>query len=146
MYNFPSMAMQPSINYSQFDMPRTYQQPTNNIIRVNGENGAKAFQMNVPNSSVVLFDENENVFYLKTTDGACFPTLRYFDFNERNVTAEPTQTEFINRTELDEFRKEMQDYVQQFISKSGNKQNFPTNANGKQPKAEQSRNDLSANV
>lgn len=33
-----------------------------------------------PNSSMPLFDGNEDVFYVKTTDGAGFPTIRTFRF------------------------------------------------------------------
>ena len=45
------------------------------LIRVTGFDGAKAYQM-PPNSSVALFDSNEDIFYVKTTDGAGFPTIR----------------------------------------------------------------------
>ena len=44
------------------------------IIRVSGENGAKALQM-PPNSSVLLLDETNPIVWLKTTDGAGYPTL-----------------------------------------------------------------------
>lgn len=98
-----------------------YQQPTNNLIRANGINGAKAFQLNSPNSSVVIFDENENVFYLKTTDNSCFPTLRVFDFTERNINQD---TEYITKSEFNQLLKEIQ-YVKRYISEQ---QSEPTNA------------------
>lgn len=44
------------------------------VIRVNGRNGAEAYQM-APNSSVLLLDEVQPVVWLKTTDGASYPTL-----------------------------------------------------------------------
>lgn len=44
------------------------------VIKVNGENGAQAFQL-APNSSVLLLDANEPIVWLKTTDGAGYPTL-----------------------------------------------------------------------
>ena len=43
--------------------------------------GAKAFQM-PPNSVVALFDDSSDIFYVKSTDGAGFPTIRIFDFYE----------------------------------------------------------------
>lgn len=50
-----------------------YQNYTQNlergIVRVNGIQGAQAYQMGA-NSSVALFDANEDFFYIKTTDGA----------------------------------------------------------------------------
>ena len=39
------------------------------IVRVNGIQGAQAYQTGA-NSSVALFDANEDFFYIKTTDGA----------------------------------------------------------------------------
>lgn len=44
------------------------------IIRVNGRNGANAYQM-APNSSILLLDETAPVIWLKTTDGASYPTI-----------------------------------------------------------------------
>lgn len=44
------------------------------IVRVNGENGAKAYAL-APNSSVLLLDESAPIVWLKTTDGASYPTL-----------------------------------------------------------------------
>ena len=45
------------------------QQITQNLIRVNGIEGAKAYQMSA-NSTVALFDTNEDIMYIKSTDGA----------------------------------------------------------------------------
>lgn len=44
------------------------------VVRVNGRNGAEAYQM-APNSSVLLLDETAPIVWLKTTDGASYPTL-----------------------------------------------------------------------
>ena len=44
------------------------------VIRVNGRNGAEAYQM-APNSSILLLDETAPIVWLKTTDGASYPTL-----------------------------------------------------------------------
>jgi len=52
-----------------------YQQPARQeITRVNGEGGAKAYQL-APNSSVLLLDETNPIVWLKTTDGAGYPNL-----------------------------------------------------------------------
>ena len=50
-----------------------------NLIRVTGMDGAKAYQMQ-PNSTVALFDSSEDIMYIKSTDGAGFPTIRTFGF------------------------------------------------------------------
>lgn len=51
-----------------------YQQPQHvEIIRVNGEAGAKAYQL-APNSSALLLDETADIVWLKRTDGAGYAT------------------------------------------------------------------------
>ena len=59
--------MQPQPIYQQ-------QVPSFQITKVNGENGAKAFQM-PPNSSIILLDESNPKVYIKETDGASYPKL-----------------------------------------------------------------------
>lgn len=44
------------------------------VIRVNGRNGAEAYQM-APNSSILLLDETAPIVWLKTTDGASYATV-----------------------------------------------------------------------
>ena len=57
----------------------TYQQPINGLVSVTGIDGAKAYQL-PPNSSMPLFDNGSDVLYVKTTDGAGFPTIRTYRF------------------------------------------------------------------
>ena len=80
---------------------------TEQLIRVTGIDGAKAYQM-MPNSTVVLFDGGEDLFYLKSTDGAGFPTIRVFRFEEIKEQATQT-TDFLTRAEFEQFRKELLD-------------------------------------
>lgn len=85
-----------------------------NLIRVTGYEGAKAYQM-LPNSTVALFDGNDDLMYIKTTDGAGFATIRTFKFEPYEEVPQVCG-EYISRSEFDDFRKEMKSYVQQFIS------------------------------
>ena len=55
------------------------------VIRVNGKNGAEAYQL-PPNSSILLLDETAPIVWLKMTDGAGYPTLSPYDIS-------PHQTE-----------------------------------------------------
>ena len=71
-YYMPSGA--PTSPYGAFSAPR-YE-----VTRVNGKNGAEAFQM-APNSQVLLLDETAPVVWLKTTDGAGYPTLMPYDIS-----------------------------------------------------------------
>lgn len=66
--------------YPQPTCPQpSYQKPVEGLVRVTGLDGAKMYQL-PPNSSMPLFDANGDVFYVKTTDGAGFYTIRTFRF------------------------------------------------------------------
>lgn len=55
-----------------------YNQPQRQeIIRVHGEEGARAFVL-PPNSSVILMDETDNVVWAKVADGAGYASLQGF--------------------------------------------------------------------
>ena len=89
-----------------------------NLIRVNGIDGAKAYQMSA-NSTVALFDANEDVMYIKTTDGAGFPSLRTFNFVEITQNEKSTGSQdYISRQEFEEFKKELMNNGKQSISRS----------------------------
>lgn len=87
------------------------------LIRVTGIDGARAYQM-PPNASVPLFDGGEDLLYVKTTDGAGFPTIRTFAITPINdgVSARaPVGTEYVTRAEFDELRKEVEAHGQQSV-------------------------------
>lgn len=89
----PYMPMMPGMAQNQVpgvqqptmpNVPQPYvqgngqQQRVNGFVYVNGMDGAKAFQM-PPDSAMPLFDGStpeSNVMFIKTTDGAGFPTIR----------------------------------------------------------------------
>lgn len=54
--------------------PLTAQMKTE-VVRVNGRNGADAYQL-PPNSSILLLDTSAPVVWLKTTDGAGYPSVQ----------------------------------------------------------------------
>ena len=75
---------------------------TQNLIRVNGIEGAKAYQMSA-NSIVSLFDANDDIMYIKSTDGAGFPSIRTFSFTEVKEQNKPIQqVDYISREEFEE--------------------------------------------
>ena len=94
------------------------QEQTQNLIRVNGIDGAKTYQMPA-NSTVALFDCNEDIMYIKTTDGAGFPSIRTFNFVEitQNEKSSGNQ-DYISRQEFEEFKKELMNNGKQSISRS----------------------------
>lgn len=81
-YAQPPSAYMPRPMMQPMAMPRPMYGapvPTAAPVRVNGRAGADAYSMG-PNETAVLFDENSDVFFLKATDGAGYPTVRPFRF------------------------------------------------------------------
>lgn len=105
-YIYPQLAQQ-----TYFDRLQALQQqnaPIQNmqLIRVNGIDGAKAFQM-PPNSSVALFDTNNDVFFVKSTDGAGFGSIRTFTFipvPDAQPQIQQASPEYVTRAEFDELK------------------------------------------
>lgn len=64
-----------------------YQQPTS-VTKVNGENGARAFQIGA-NSSALLLDETGLLVWLITTDGAGYKTVTPYDITPHKVAPAP---------------------------------------------------------
>lgn len=117
--------------YSPFNQFQNYSIRQESITRVTGEEGAKAYQM-APNSSAALFDGNEDIFYLKTTDGAGFPTIRKFKFEEIQAkTPEPAEeSDYITREEFEQFREEIRNYYAPATIVRRYGQNYQLQGNG----------------
>ena len=56
------------------------------IIWVQGEAGAKSFLV-APNTTVQLWDSEDQVIYLKSVDASGMPSMRILDYTERVTTA-----------------------------------------------------------
>lgn len=102
--------------YSNFYQPQS-------LLRVNGIEGAKAYPMQMPNSMVALFDNNEDVFYVKNTDCSGFSTVKAYSFTpiEEKPLNEPNTKpqEYVTRKEFEELKEAI--YEQFNISKSTKK-------------------------
>lgn len=94
----------------QFGPQMPSSQQGNGLIRVTGMEGAKAYQM-PPNSVVALFDGNDDVFYIKTSDGAGFSTIKPFRFMPVEETVAPTvnANEFATRQELASLQQQIEE-------------------------------------
>lgn len=112
MANYPytpySNQMYMQQGYSTYT-PQVPQQPVQELIRVTGIDGAKAYQM-PPNSVVPLFDANNDIMYIKSTDGAGFPSIRTFSFTPMEQVQEPTQ-DYVQRSEFDALVAEVRGLV-----------------------------------
>ena len=76
MFNSPYAYVNPYQAY----MPNTQPHQSQQVIKVNGRNGADTFQMS-PNSSVLLLDETAPIVWLAQTDGAGYKTLTAYDIS-----------------------------------------------------------------
>lgn len=86
----------------------------NGLNRVTGMDGARAFAVN-PNSVVALFDDTQDVFYIKTTDSGGFPTIKGYRFTPIE-DAPQVQSTGLTRADVEQIvREEMQKHEQQFI-------------------------------
>ena len=81
-------------------------QPINGLVSVTGIEGARAYQM-PPNSSMPLFDKDNDVLYVKTTDAAGYPTLKRFRFEpmEDDSTQKP---EYVTKEDFDALAKKVE--------------------------------------
>lgn len=99
-------------NYNPY-MPQPFtMDPQRNqmqLIRVTGMEGAKAYQM-PPNSVVPLFDADNDIMYVKSTDGAGFPTIRTFAFQPIENKQEPEQ-QYVTREEFDAAMKHLREAI-----------------------------------
>ncbi len=79
------------------------QMPKQEIVKVNGEGGAKAYQM-PPNSSALLLDETQPIIWLKTTDGAGYPAVSAYKI-------EPYTPETVSNNDIEKRVKRLEDII-----------------------------------
>lgn len=120
IYNSPYQAQ---TMYNQ-----SYRQTAQQLTRVTGVEGAKAYQM-PPNSVAPLFDSGSDIMYIKSTDDAGFPTIRAFSFAPLDNTPPPQLpaldlTQYVTREEFNALREELSN-AKQPVRKSAAK---PTDA------------------
>lgn len=78
--------------------PYQQQQPRQDVVKVNGENGARAFPIG-PNSSAILLDESGTLIWLVTTDGAGYKTVSPYDITPHQVAPAPDYSTLEQRIE-----------------------------------------------
>ena len=90
-----------------YQTPTYYSNPYNvpQLIKVNGMDSAKAYQTQ-PNSTVALFDANEDIMYIKSTDASNFPTIRRFRFIEE-PEAQIVSEQYVTVSEFNKFKEEL---------------------------------------
>lgn len=103
-YPYPQMQQQNNMVQTQMSLPQP-QQNNQGLIWVSGEVGAKSYLV-APNTTVMLMDSEQSVFYIKSTDGAGMPTIRAYEYKERTETHENTRE-----------RLEQKDLSEQYVTR-----------------------------
>lgn len=105
-YNYPQ-TYQPYIPQT-FNQPVQQAQPpaNNGIIWVQGEAGAKSYLI-APNTTVPLWDSEDQVIYLKSADASGMPSMKVIDYTVRGAQipiseASALDDKFIGREEFAE--------------------------------------------
>lgn len=110
-YNFPVGYQPAQIYYPQqynpmpqaqpAPAPQVTQQNNNSIIWVQGEAGAKSYLV-APNTTVQLWDSENQVIYLKSADASGMPSMKILDYKIRE-SAQPQASQVVSNV--------VQDYV-----------------------------------
>lgn len=107
-YQLPQIPAQPSAQQPV--------QQNNGIIWVQGEEGAKAYLV-APNSTVVLWDSETPVIYIKSADISGMPSTRIFDLTERTAQktvpyAAPSSVEYATKDEFSELSEKVNELLE----------------------------------
>lgn len=80
--NYPQMYYQPQ--YQAPQIQNVQQNQNSGIIWVQGEAGAKSYLV-APNTTVQLWDSENQVIYLKSADASGMPSMRILDYKIRET-------------------------------------------------------------
>ena len=83
---------------------------TNALIWVQGEAGAKSYMV-APNQTVVLWDSEQDVVYIKSADASGMPNVKVLDYTIRNNGAQKAeilaQKDFATKDDVELLKKEI---------------------------------------
>ena len=102
------------------------QQINQGLLWVSGEVGAKSYLV-APNSTVLLMDSDDAVFYLKSADSAGMPSMRIFEYNEvtntpSSVVSAPNShkkeldSKYVTREEYEGLKRQYESIMQRLDS------------------------------
>lgn len=109
--------------YMQMPQPQPQPQPSqssqSNLIWVQGEAGAKSYLV-APNTTVQLWDSEDQVIYLKSADASGMPSMKILDYKIRGQSlptaqAQPVLTssqDFVTREELAQFEAKIREQLE----------------------------------
>ena len=88
MIDYSNPLYNPMINPYLTPQGQYAQQPRQEVVKVNGENGARAFPLGA-NSSAMLLDTSGTLVWLVTSDGAGYKTVTPFDITPHQEAPAP---------------------------------------------------------
>lgn len=112
----PAYMQQPQQFVPQMPTPQPQpQSQSNGIIWVQGEAGAKSFMV-APNTTVQLWDSEDQVIYLKSADASGMPTMKVLDYTIRQAGSQQNapalmQSDFVTRDELSAFEEKIKKMI-----------------------------------
>lgn len=97
------------------------------IIKVNGREGANAYPLNTPNSSVMMLDINQPILYVKISDGAGYCNITTYSISPLEQEAgKPT----INTDELEKRIARLEELYESYsVNVTELRQQKPTQSN-----------------
>jgi hypothetical protein len=122
---------QPQMQQIMQQMPMAQQMPANEMIWVLSEVEAQSYPV-APNNSVILWDKNNDVIYIKSANMQGIPSMRILDYTERAENApkraETHECKFVSveqfkavQTEIEALRGELNELKTKPKTKSNTK-------------------------
>lgn len=133
MYNNNYSNYLNNYSYNPFDRAagmNPYQSQHQEIIKVNGKEGANAYPLNTPNSSVLMLDINQPILYVKISDGAGYCNITTYTISPFEEVINKTN---INTDDLEKRIARLEDIVNESYSISVDQigQQKPAQSNSK---------------
>lgn len=118
LYNngFPQ-GYQPYIPQANYQQPQVQTANTNPIIWVQGEAGAKSYLV-APNTTVQLWDSEDQIIYLKSADASGMPSMKIIDYTVRGSNS-PVSGAFISDDKYDTLKDEMSGFKAKLTALEG---------------------------
>ena len=118
-YNWNMPQTQTVPQQAQQQQVQNVNQPVSNgIIWVQGEAGAKSYLV-APNTTVQLWDSEENVIYIKTADSSGMPSMKILDYTIREPNSMPKPKEnidYVTKTEFQEMKSGFEQTIDEMQS------------------------------
>lgn len=95
------------VNYQQpYYYPQSQQ--SNGLIWVQGEAGARSFLVG-PNTTVALWDSENQVVYIKSADASGMPSIKVLDYTVRSDNTQPSkESNYATTADISEIYKKLE--------------------------------------